>query len=79
MKKITVSRRDNIRALVLIAVVAGVPILGTIYVTASTSEPDLSDLTPISQRAGNYLVLNWSVAVAGSGSWPEHGNGDSER
>lgn len=60
VKKITVSRRDNIRALVLIAVVAGVPILGTIYVTASTSEPDLSDLTPISQRAGNYLVLNWS-------------------
>jgi len=59
-KKLTVSRRDNIRALVLIVVVAGVPILGTIYVTASTSEPDLSDLTPISQRAGNYLVLNWS-------------------
>jgi len=59
-KKPTVSRRDNIRALVLVAVVAGVPILGTIYVTAATSEPDLSDLTPISQRAGNFLVLNWS-------------------
>jgi hypothetical protein len=59
-KKLTVSRRDNIRALVLIAIVAGVPILGTIYVTASTSEPDLSDLSPISERAGNYLVLNWS-------------------
>jgi hypothetical protein len=47
----------------VIAVVAGVPILGTIYVTASTSEPDLSDLTPISQRAGNYLVLNWSALL----------------
>lgn len=63
MKKLTVSRRDSIRALVLIAVVAGVPILGTIYVTASTSEPDLSDLTPISQRAGTYLVLNWSALL----------------
>lgn len=62
-KKLTVSRRDNIRALVLIAVVAGVPILGTIYVTASTSEPDLSGLTPISQRAGRYLVLNWSALL----------------
>ena len=60
LKRLTASRRDNIRALVLIAIVAGVPILGTIYVTASTSEPDLSDLTPIAQRAGNYLVLNWS-------------------
>jgi len=60
LKKLTASRQDNIRALVLIAIVAGVPILGTIYVTASTSEPDLSDLTPIAQSAGNYLVLNWS-------------------
>jgi hypothetical protein len=49
--------------LVLVAVIAGVPILGTIYVTASTSEPDLSDLTPISQRAGNYRVLNWSALL----------------
>jgi len=63
VKKLTVSRRDNIRALVLIAVVAGVPILGTIYVTASTSEPDLSDLTPISDRAGNSVVLNWSTLL----------------
>ncbi len=62
-KKLTISRGDNIRALVLIAVVAGVPILGTIYVTASTSEPDLSDLTPSNPRAGNYLVLNWSALL----------------
>jgi len=62
-KKLTVSRRDNIRALVLIVVVAGVPILGTIFVTASTSEPDLSDLTPIRQHADNYLVLNWSALL----------------
>ena len=57
------SKRDSIRALVLVAVVVGVPILGTIYVTASTSEPDLSDLTPIRQRADNYLVLNWPALL----------------
>ena len=62
-KKLTLSRWDSIRTLVLVAVLAGVPILGTIYVTASTSESDLSDLTPISQRAGNYLVLNWSALL----------------
>lgn len=62
-KKRTISLRENIRALVLVAVVVGVPILGTIYVTASTSEPDLSDLTPISQRADHYVVLNWSALL----------------
>jgi hypothetical protein len=62
-KKPTVSRSDSIRALVLVAVVAGVPILGTIYVTASTSKPDLSDLTPISRRAGNHLILDWSALL----------------
>ena len=62
-KKPTVSRRDSIRALILVVLVAGVPILGTIFVTASTSEPDLSDLTPITQRSGRYLVLDWSALL----------------
>src|SRR5436190_1575018 len=30
-------------------------------ITNSTSEPDLSELTPISPRAGQYLVLDWSA------------------
>jgi len=47
--------------MVLVALFAGIPILGTIFVTASTSEPDLSDLTPLSQRANNYFVLDWSA------------------
>ena len=59
-KKHSVPTRDSIRALILVVVVAGVPILGTIFVTASTSEPDLSDLTPITPRTGNHLILNWS-------------------
>ena len=62
-KKPTLSKRDSIRALLLVAVVAGVPILGTVFVTNSTSEPDLSELTPISPRAGQYLVLGWPALL----------------
>ena len=62
-RKSVVSRPESIRTMVLVALVAGVPIFGTIFVTASTSEPDLSDLTPISQHADNYLVLNWSALL----------------
>jgi hypothetical protein len=62
-KKPTVSRGDSIRILVLVTVVTGVPILGTIFVTASTSEPDLSDLAPINDQVGSYVVLNWSALL----------------
>jgi hypothetical protein len=62
-KKPTLSQRDSIRALILVVLVAGVPILGTVLITASTSEPDLSDLTPITQHAGKYLVLDWSALL----------------
>ena len=62
-EKPTISKPDLVRALLLVVLVAGVPILGTIFVTASTSEPDLSDLTPISPRAGKYLLLDWSALL----------------
>ena len=62
-KKVSVSRADSIRVLLLVIVVAGVPILGTVLITTSTSEPDLSELTPISPRAGRYLVLDWSALL----------------
>ena len=62
-KKVSISRADSIRILLLVILVAGVPILGTVFVTNSTSEPDLSELTPISPRAGQYLVLDWSALL----------------
>ena len=62
-KKVSISRADSIRVLLLVVVVAGVPILGTVFVTNSTSEPDLSELTPISPRSGQYLVLDWSALL----------------
>jgi hypothetical protein len=62
-KKVSISRADSIRVLLLVILVAGVPILGTVFVSNSTSEPDLSELTPISPRAGQYLVLDWSALL----------------
>ena len=61
--KVGISRADSLRVLLLVIVVAGIPILGTVFVTNSTSEPDLSELTPISPRAGQYLVLDWSALL----------------
>lgn len=49
--------------MLLVIVVAGVPILGTVFVTTSTSEPDLAELTPISSRAGQYFILDWSALL----------------
>jgi hypothetical protein len=62
-KKGIVSRADGIKLLVLVTVVAGVPILGTIFVTNSTSEPDLSELAPIQDHAAGYAILNWSALI----------------
>ena len=33
--------------------------LGTLLAIVSTTEPDLSDLTPIRQTPGQYKLLNW--------------------
>ena len=52
--------KDAIRVLFLATAIAGVPILGTIFVTTTTSEPDLTELVPIKGRIANYVVLNWS-------------------
>jgi len=62
-KKVSISRADSIRVLLLVIVVAGVPILGTVFVTNSTSEPDLSELTPINPLAGQYVALEWSALL----------------
>ena len=62
-KEVSVSRGDSIRVLLLVIVIAGVPILGTVFVITSTTEPDLSELTPFSRRAGQYFVLDWSALL----------------
>jgi hypothetical protein len=40
-------------------VITCVPVLGTLLAVVSTTEPDLSDLTPIRQPPGQYELLNW--------------------
>jgi len=72
-KKAIVPSATSFVALILVVLVAGVPILGTILVTASTSEPDLSDLTPIHERAGKYLVLDWSALLQDRPRLPKTG------
>jgi len=59
-KKPAVSRADSVGIVILATVIAGVPILGTVFITTATSEPDLSELAPINNRIANYVVLNWS-------------------
>jgi hypothetical protein len=58
--KTGVVSKDAVRILLLATAIAGVPILGTIFVTTATSEPDLAELVPTNRRIANYVVLNWS-------------------
>jgi len=62
-RNLIVTRTDSIRTLALVIVVAGVPILGTVFVTTSTTEPDLAELTPTNPHAGNSLVLGWPALL----------------
>ena len=39
--------------------ITSVPVLGTLLAIVSTTEPDLSDLTPIRRTQGQYELLNW--------------------
>ena len=59
LKGFHVSRSERLRTLVLVIVITCVPVLGTLLAVVSTTEPDLSDLTPIRQSPGQYALLNW--------------------
>jgi hypothetical protein len=43
----------------LVIAIACVPVVGTVLAIVSTTEPDLSDLTPIRQPQGQYALLDW--------------------
>jgi len=58
-KKAGISRRHEIRFLVLLTAGLCVPVLGTFIAISSTAEPDISALTPISRRIGEDLIVNW--------------------
>ena len=54
-RKLSVSLGEQRRAFVLVLLIACVPVLGTVVVVVSTSEPDLSELKPLKQT-----VLEWA-------------------
>jgi hypothetical protein len=59
-RRLLISRAEEIRTLILIVVLGVVPLMGAVFVISATIRPDLSDLTPIRNKAGSYSILGWS-------------------
>ena len=59
--KLRISRRTEVRTLLLVLSITCVPVLATVLLVISTTKPDLADLKKRSDRIGNYLVLDWSA------------------
>jgi hypothetical protein len=57
--KRAISRRHEIRFLLLLAIGFSVPTLGTVIAILATAQPDISDLTPAFRTVGEYRVVNW--------------------
>jgi hypothetical protein len=62
-RKLTVSRREEVRTLLLIGAGGTIPFAGALLAISVTGRPDLSDLVPIGNSAKNYVVLNWSTLL----------------
>jgi hypothetical protein len=58
-KELRVSRSKGLQAFIGVIVITCVPVLGTLLAIVSTTEPDLSELVPIRQPPGGYVLLNW--------------------
>ena len=57
--KSVISRRHEIRFLILLTVGVCVPVMGTLSAIFLTAEPNISELSPIVGIPGDYTVLNW--------------------
>ena len=53
------SRREELKSLLLVTVITCVPVVGTLWAVISTSQPALSDLSPVTGQSGKYAVLDW--------------------
>jgi hypothetical protein len=58
-KQSRLSRSRGLRTFVLVVAITSVPVLGTLLAIVSTTEPDLSELSPIRQFQGQYGLLKW--------------------
>jgi hypothetical protein len=56
----TVRRSEEIRFLLLLTAGLCVTALGTFIAIFSTAEVDISALTPVLPRTGDYVILNWA-------------------
>jgi hypothetical protein len=64
-KDLGVPRSEAYRALIRVIVITCVPVLGTLLAIVSTTEPDLSHLTPIRRAPDGYVLLNWFALQEG--------------
>jgi len=64
-KDLGVSRSEANSALIRVIVITCVPVLGTLLAIVSTTEPDLSSLTPIRRAPNGYALLNWFALPQG--------------
>ena len=62
-KKFSISRREEVRTLLLIGVGIIIPVAGTLFAISVTRRPDLSDLVPVGNSAENYVMLTWSTLL----------------
>lgn len=58
-RKLSVSRWTEIRFLALLSAGLGFLTFLTAAAIFSTTEPDISDLTPVIAKTGDYVILNW--------------------
>jgi hypothetical protein len=62
-RKLSISRRDEVRTLLLIGAGITIPLAAAVFAISETGRPDLSDLVPIKNSAQNYVLLNWSTLL----------------
>lgn len=57
----------------LVFVISAIPVVATVLVISSTTEPNLSGLTPIVRQAGGYRMLSWPELSLDEGYTVESG------
>ena len=69
------ARRQEIWTFCVIATVACVPVIGSIWAVIATIQPDLSELTPRDAQMGEWALLGWSTLLGGHPAAPAFRSG----
>jgi hypothetical protein len=62
-RKLPISRKEEVRTLLMIGAGIGIPFAGALLAISVTSRPDLSDLVPIKSSEGSHILLHWSALL----------------